>query len=572
MTRATALLLAAGAVATTDAALSQPIPTAPAEPGLRPGDDRPALPEFREPQPPVLPPLPDLPAQPERPSSGLAVFVREIRIEGNTAFSDEALAPVVAPFEGRTITTEELLDLRDRLTRRYVEAGYINSGAVIPDQDVADGVITVRIVEGVLDEVLIEGLTMLRPGFVEGRIRNGAGPVLNTNDLQDELQLLLADPTIERLDAQLGPGTAPGTSRLEVEVVEAPRFTAAFEVDNERSPSVGEIRGEVEAVARSVLGLADPLVVRLGLTEGLRDAEAGYSVPLLPNDLRLRLFGELNDAEVVEEPFDALDIESESWTLEAGLRFPAIRGLDEQLIVGADLSRRHSETTILGEPFPDRRGGESDVTALRFIGDWLERGEDEVRALRSTLSLGIDAFGATTETTGFDDDGQFLVWLAQAQYARRFGEAGYQVILRTDLQLAADPLLSLEQLAIGGLDTVRGYRENELVRDSGVIASIEGRIPVLELPVPRLTGPNDDPTVTLAPFFDVGHGWDHGDRTRTERDAETLASLGLGLLWSPSARINTRFYYGYALNEIADPEDESLQDHGIHFEVRVGLF
>lgn len=125
MTRATALLLAAGAVATTDAALSQPIPTAPAEPGLRPGDDRPALPEFREPQPPVLPPLPDLPAQPERPSSGLAVFVREIRIEGNTAFSDEALAPVVAPFEDRTITTEELLDLRDRLTRTYVEAGYI---------------------------------------------------------------------------------------------------------------------------------------------------------------------------------------------------------------------------------------------------------------------------------------------------------------------------------------------------------------------------------------------------------------------------------------------------------------
>jgi hemolysin activation/secretion protein len=129
-------------------------------------------------------------------------------------------------------------------------------------------------------------------------------------------------------------------------VVEAPRFTAAFEVDNERSPSVGELRGEVEAVARSVLGLADPLVVLLRVTEGLQDAEAGYSVPLLPNDLRLRLFGEVNDAEVVEEPFEDLDIESESWTLEAGQRWPVIRGLDEQLVVGADLSRRHSETTI----------------------------------------------------------------------------------------------------------------------------------------------------------------------------------------------------------------------------------
>ena len=544
----------------------------PSERGLRPGDDRPELPEFREEPAPVLPPLPQLPPVPDRPSSGVAVFVRDIRIEGNTAFPDDELEALVAPFEGRSIATEELLELRDRLTRHYVDAGYINSGAVIPDQDVADGVITVRIVEGVLDEVVVEGLQMLRPGFVEGRIRNGAGPVLNVERLQEELQLLLADPTIERLDARLGPGLERGTSRLEVDLVEAPRFTAAFELDNERSPSVGELRGELEVVARTVLGYGDPLVVRAGLTEGLRDVEAGYSVPLLPNDLRLRLFGEFNDAEVVEEPFDALDIESESWTLEAGLRYPVIRSLDEQLIVGADLARRHSETTILGEPFPSARDGENDVTVLRLVGDWLLRGEDEVRAFRSTLSFGIDALGATTETAGFEDDGEFLAWLAQAQYARRLSDAGHQVILRTDLQLAADPLLSLEQLAIGGLDTVRGYRENELVRDNGVIASIEGRVPLLELPVPRVTGPNDDPTLTLAPFLDVGHGWDDGEREASKRDSETLASLGLGLLWSPTARVLTRFYYGYALNEISDPDDESLQDHGIHFEVRVGLF
>lgn len=354
----------------------------PSERGLRPGDDRPELPEFQRERPRVLPPLPELPPVPERPSSGVAVFVRDIRIEGNTVFPDDELEDLVAPFEGRPVATEELLELRDRLTRHYVDAGYINSGAVIPDQDVTDGVITVRIVEGVLDEVVVEGLQMLRPGFVEGRIRNGAGRVLNVERLQEELQLLLADPTIERLDARLGPGLERGTSRLDVDLVEAPRFTAAFELDNERSPSVGELRGELEVVARTVLGYGDPLVVRAGLTEGLRDVEAGFSVPLLPNDLRLRLFGEFNDAEVVEEPFDVLDIESESWIVEAGLRYPAIRSLDEQLVFGADLSRRHSETTILGEPFPSERDGESDVTALRLVGDWLVRGQDEGRSAR----------------------------------------------------------------------------------------------------------------------------------------------------------------------------------------------
>jgi hemolysin activation/secretion protein len=324
-------------------------------------------------------------------------------------------------------------------------------------------------------------------------------------------------------------------------------------------------------VARSVLGYADPLAIRAGITRGLRNVEAGYSVPLLPNDLRLRLYGSFNDAEVVEEPFDQLDIESESWTVEAGLRYPVIRGLDQQLVVGADLARRHSRTTLLGEPFPIAREGENDVTVLRIVGDWLGRGQDEVRALRSTLSWGLDALGATTGPAGFDDDGQFLAWLGQAQYARRLGGAGHQILMRLDLQVAADPLLPLEQLAMGGFDTVRGYRQNELVRDNGVIASIEGRVPLLQLPLPGITGPADDPSLFLVPFFDLGHGWDHGQREASRRDAETLASLGVGLLWSPTVRILAHFHYGYALTEIVDRDDRSLQDHGIHFALRVLL-
>jgi hemolysin activation/secretion protein len=207
--------------------------------------ERPELPPFERP-PPVLPPAPEPPPVPERPSTGLAVFVRDVRLVGNTVFTEEELDPIVRRYEGRAITTEELLQLRDELTVHYVERGYINSGAVIPDQDVVDGVITVEIVEGRLDvdEIEVTGLTWLRPGFVEGRIRLGAGPPLNVNRLQERLQLLLTDPAIERLDARLGPGLRRGESRLEVAVREARRFTADLEVSNDRSTSVGEPHGE----------------------------------------------------------------------------------------------------------------------------------------------------------------------------------------------------------------------------------------------------------------------------------------------------------------------------------------
>lgn len=158
-------------------------------PRLRPQEERPPLPEFRE--EPVEPPLtlPPPPQPRERLSTGVRVFVRAIRLEGNTVFSTAQLAEVTNPYQGREVTTEDLLRLRDELTRYYVSRGYVNSGAVIPDQDVVDGVITLRIVEGTLDEVRVKGLKWLRPSFVENRIKVPPDRPLNANELQKRLQL-----------------------------------------------------------------------------------------------------------------------------------------------------------------------------------------------------------------------------------------------------------------------------------------------------------------------------------------------------------------------------------------------
>ena len=116
------LRAAAGAVllvglALADAALAQFAP--PGRPGERRLEEtRPELPEFRPaPAPDLeLPPVPPPAARPPL-SSGVQVFVNAIRLTGNTVFSDQELAPIVAPYLGRAITTEELLDLRDALTR-----------------------------------------------------------------------------------------------------------------------------------------------------------------------------------------------------------------------------------------------------------------------------------------------------------------------------------------------------------------------------------------------------------------------------------------------------------------------
>jgi hemolysin activation/secretion protein len=120
----------------------RPIPERPIP--ERPGDERQRFPEIpleRAPAPApglTLPPLPPATSD-QRLSTQLRVLVKRIKLTGNTVFSGEELAPIVAPYEGRTLTSEDLYALRQALTRHYIEHGYINSGAEIPDQEVKAG-------------------------------------------------------------------------------------------------------------------------------------------------------------------------------------------------------------------------------------------------------------------------------------------------------------------------------------------------------------------------------------------------------------------------------------------------
>ncbi|MEK0084024.1 ShlB/FhaC/HecB family hemolysin secretion/activation protein [Benzoatithermus flavus] len=533
-------------------------------------------PELRLPPPPppspgfVLPPVPELPPTRPGPSEGVSVLVREIRLEGNTVVSTAELEPIVRRYEGRALTIEELLRLRDELTLAYVERGYVNSGALLPDQDVSQGIVTFRIVEGRLDEIRLEGLRSLDPAFLEARIRRGAGPPLNVRDLQEQLQLLLLDPTIERLGARLGPGARPGASVLEADIVEGRRLRVDARLANDWSPSVGAEHGEIGATFFNLLGRGDPLRLEASASEGSRQGYLAYSVPVTASDLRLYGSGEITRSDVVEHPFNQLDIQSRTWSLEFGASYPVLQRVADEVRLGLALSRRHSETSLLNEPFsfsPGAKNGKSDITALRFRQDWDHRGRDLAVAFRSTFSLGLDAFGATINKDA--PDSRYLAWLGQFELARRLFEGDHQLVLRGSLQLASDPLLPLEQFAIGGLDTVRGYREDLLVLDNGYTASIEYRLPLFRLPIPGWSESPEDGILYLAPFADIGGGFNTDSPTP---DPDHIYSIGSGLRWSPAPGFNLALYAGVALKEVPNPQDRNLQDQGIHFEVQLRLY
>jgi hemolysin activation/secretion protein len=139
------------------------------------------------------------------------------------------------------------------------------------------------------------------------------------------------------------------------------------------------------------------------------------------------------------------------------------------------------------------------------------------------------------------------------------------VIVRGAAQLSADRLLPAEKLAVGGAHTVRGYRENLLVRDNGWVASVELRYPLLELEVPLLGAGRARARLELAPCYDIGRAW---EVDVASPEPTTIHSVGIGLRAEVPERFTAAFYYGRRLREIRDPSDRDLQDAGVHFAVQ----
>lgn len=526
--------------------------------------------EFKPPTPPPKPALPPVPVPPEggieKQLPKIRVFVHDIHVVGSTVFSDAEIDDVVAPFRGRMLTTEDLERLRLALTLMYVNKGYITSGAIIPDQDVSFGVITYQIIEGKLTRIDVEGNEWFRTSYLRDRVARGVTTPVTLAPLQERLQLLQQDPRIQRINAELRPGDQRGESVLNLRVTEASPFKAWLEFNNFQTPVVGAERGLGTVAHHNLTGNGDPFSFTYGRSRGVDPIiDTFYTLPLNRYDTTFTASYRRNDFLVIEAPFRPLDLRVQAEIIGFTLRHPVVRTLSDEFAVAIVGERLYNKvTSIFDVPgvaslfIPGSSPtGVNTVSALRFVQEWTHRTTNSVFAARSRFTVGLDVLEATINH-GPLPDSQYFAWLGQLQGVRRFDDWwGLQLLGRMDLQVANDRLFPLEQVPVGGRFSVRGYRENTLVRDNAYLASVEARWPLWR------SAAGED-RLQFAQFIDLGRAWNAKGRTP---DPETLASVGLGVRWMilPQDRARFEVYWGVPLNHVQTPGG-NLQDHGIHLQ------
>ncbi|WP_019506615.1 ShlB/FhaC/HecB family hemolysin secretion/activation protein [Pleurocapsa sp. PCC 7319] len=493
------------------------------------------------------------------------IVVKNFKVVGSSVFSQEELAKELKPYRNRPLTLSELFQARSVITELYTERGYVNSGAYIPpEQELEDGpvTITIAVLEGQLERINVSGTKHLIPQYISSRLEAAAGKPLNVNSLLSGLQLLRLNPLIDNISAELSAGIHPGTSLLDIEIEEADVFNISTSLNNNRSPSVGSNQRSVGLNHGNLFGFGDQFNFNYTNTDGSNSFDFAYALPVNTKNGTIKAAYSSNDNDVIEEPFEPLNIESKSQYYELSFRQPVILKPNQEFSLGLGLSHTDSESFLLDETFPLSRGadenGETRISAIRLFQEFVNRDDKQVLAFRSQFSIGVDALNATINDD--EPDSTFFAWRGQSQWVRRLDE-DFLLLLRADAQLSGGSLVPLEQFRIGGVSSARGYRQDLSLGDNGLFASAELRIPILRWR-------KVDGLFQIAPFVDVGTVWNNDE---VEIANTTLPSLGVGLNFAAGTNFNARLDWGIPLVNV-DNEGDSLQEDGIYFSVDYNFF
>ncbi|MEA5515389.1 ShlB/FhaC/HecB family hemolysin secretion/activation protein [Nodularia sp. UHCC 0506] len=516
---------------------------------------------------PFLQPTPTPEVLPTEPSE--SIRVEKILVTGSTIFTSETLNPIINSVEGRSVTLAELREVADAITQLYLDNNYITSRAILVDQKIINGVVEIRVIEGSIEKIEIQGTERLNPEYVRSRVALGVGQPLSTNKLEDQLRLVQTDPLLTNLEASLRPGSGIGKSILILRTKEANAFNAVFSVDNYSPPSIGSERLGISATYRNLTGIGDEIAASYYRTVqgGSNIYDLNYRVPLNAMNGSLQLRTSINNNQIIQgsDAVRSLDISGESQLYEISYRQPLVRSLREEFALSLGFTIQNGQTfTFAGAtPFglgPDADGN-SRTRVIKFGQDYVRRDVQGAWALRSLFSLGIGVFDATVNDNPIPD-GRFFSWFGQIQRVQRLNLDNL-LIAQAEIQLTPNALLPSQQFVVGGGQSVRGYRQNARAADNGVRFFVENRITVQR-------DAAGDSTLQIAPFFDLAYVWNTDDNPNLLQRQNFLAGLGMGILYQPLKNLDIRLDYALPLINL-DDRGTNAQDDGFHFSVSYRL-
>ena len=457
-------------------------------------------------------------------------LVREIQFTPSEILSAAELEAIARDYRGRQLSLADLQKLAERVNALYKSKNVVTAQAVVPPQDVSDGVVRIRLIEGKLGKLRIEGNASTREGYIAGRLRLKPAELIDLSRLEQSLTRFNRTNDAQ-LRAELKPGADFATTDVIVGVTEPPRQELRLTLDDFGAPSTGRWREGVTYLNRSVLGFRDDLSLSVTQADGQFSRAYSYGFPFNPWGGRISLAYYKDETAIKHGPLETLKITGLSQAQVLTIRQPLYVGAHAQLDALGGGKRRFSSNWI------DTVFLQRTETHDANLGLELQAFDDKSFWLASyTLSAGRAKVLAETD---------YGIGRGALRYSRELGR-GFSLRGNLSWQTTRQQgLPSSEQFFIGGEGSVRGYTVGTYVGDTGQTLSLE-----LHHPLWKRESQGRETSLTGFFFTDYGAVKPFLPPNSTLNPNPHLSSVGWGLNAAFGKHVYGRLTFGYGITDV----------------------
>ena len=442
------------------------------------------------------------------PGEVITFELKKIVTDASAVLTDAELDAIIKPYEGKQVQLNDIYAIVDKINALYNDKGYVTCRAFLPPQTITDGTVKLLLVEGRTGSTIVNNNKYTKTKYITNRMHLAKGEIANIKQLNKDLLLFNATNSTQ-LRIMMKAGTEPGTTDYEITAYEPKRDTWNIFEDNAGSDTSGQYRTGLFFNTKSLSGNCDALSLGTVISEGTKAANVMYSRSLGRSGTKMNLMYSTNAVEVVKGDYEDM-IKGHANSYAIGFTQPIVVNETTRTELSLDYNRQNSKTDFM--PAGTRFNIVDDSVQDFSLGFAMTNyGSSHVLYQKHSYVRG---YSESTPDMSAQNSQNFGFYKFNAMYQKLY-KAGQMWSLRADAQWSgSEGMVSSRQFYMGGMYSVRGYKENYLGGDSGFTFSAEYAVPVINKNTSAFT------------FFDYGHVYGNG---QSDDQHNVLSSVGLGI-------------------------------------------
>ncbi len=407
----------------------------------------------------------------------------EYRISGNTVLTNRQIEVSVYPHLGPSKTFADVQAAQAALQQVYESEGFSFANITIPEQDVNNGVVTIKVAEGVVSRVKVSG----NKYFSRNEIRKSLtalqeGAPTQLPEVQKQLALLNRENPDRQVVPLARPGKDPESVEIELKVKDSLPFTAGVEYNGRNSPDTTRTRVSTNIGYNNLWQKNHNISFNYQTTpEDRSEVEVkslNYSLPLITSDNKLLLYWIDSDSNIATVADTTVVGAGEVFGLKALFPIYGKDRLFQSLSFGIESKDFDQVATLLG--------GSESQTPIRYSAANADyqasyRFDNSILNVGSGIRFGLRGLGNSEEEfvgRRVGSRNNFIYYVGNASYRYSF-ENDVSLLMRGEMQFTGDPLIGNEQYSAGGQFNVRGYLTSQELSDEALFGSVEVSSPNL---------------------------------------------------------------------------------------------